>query len=636
MVTYVTPGVYFKTSDQDQRAIDFLRTDIAAFIGIAERGALHTPTRVNSWAQFNALFGGFLPGGYLAYSVKAFFENGGRTCVVIRVAHADARAASVDLPDELGVATLTVAARSPGTWGERLAVQVTHTHGAATVSSSDPQPSDRLSSYVDSFVGFGSGALVRIYQPKLPTPVEQYRTLIGVQPALNALQWDAPLGAGFNLAQPIYFEIHDFTLSVYLDGRLAEVHTGLAFTDYDDCADDPTIKCSTVTVVNAASQLIDLTDLHSPSLYADRLPAPTTIPAPLTNGVDGLTNLTTDDFTGDPGAELRWGLRTLELVDEVAIVAIPDINIQPAAPTIYAPLPVTPPDCCIEPCPPTVSPVVPTPPELPPKFSRSEIFAVQQALVRHCETQRDRIALLDPPYPARQGEIDLGEIQSWRQRFDSSYAALYYPWVLVYDPLRLGGQVVRAIPPSGHVAGIYARSDTTYGVHKAPANEPLRWAQDVLVIVNDAVQGILNPLGINAVRPLNGRGLRVYGARTLSSDTSWRYVNVRRLLMMIEEAVDESLQWAVFEPNDFNLRQLLILTISSFLRALWQRGALVGAEETDAFFVKCDEENNPPYLAALGQLIVDVGVAPVKPAEFVVFSVGRIEDGFTVSEQRGV
>jgi phage tail sheath protein FI len=277
---------------------------------------------------------------------------------------------------------------------------------------------------------------------------------------------------------------------------------------------------------------------------------------------------------------------------------------------------------------------IPTP-EIPPKFSREDIFAAQQALILHCETQRDRLAVIDPPFPARQGEVDLGEIQSWRLRFDTSYAALYYPWVLVYDPLRLGRQIVRAIPPSGHVAGIMARSDRAIGVHKAPANELLRWAQDVMVVVSAEMQGILNPMGVNCLRPLLGRGLRVYAARTMSSDSAWRYVNVRRLLLMIEEAVEESLQWAVFEPNDFTLRQMLILTIGSFLRALWTRGALVGADEEEAFFVKCDEENNPPYLADLGQLVVDVGVAPVKPAEFVVFSIGRVENVFELTEQRG-
>jgi phage tail sheath protein FI len=182
------------------------------------------------------------------------------------------------------------------------------------------------------------------------------------------------------------------------------------------------------------------------------------------------------------------------------------------------------------------------------------------------------------------------------------------------------------------MAGVIAQTDLTIGVHKAPANVELAWAQDVTTAVDSNIQGILNPLQINCTRLLAGRGLRIYGARTLSSDTSWLYINIRRLLMLIEKSVEISTQWSVFEPNDYYLRQSLVLAISSFLESLWKKGALSGGSAADSFFVKCDEENNPPGLADLGQPIVEVGVAPTYPAEFVIFRIGRTKDALEITE----
>ena len=207
---------------------------------------------------------------------------------------------------------------------------------------------------------------------------------------------------------------------------------------------------------------------------------------------------------------------------------------------------------------------------------------------------------------------------------------------MVRDPLRLGGQRVRAIPPSGHVAGVIAQTDLAIGVHRAPANIALRWIHGTTLDITAEWQGILNPAHVNCLRHFPGRGYRVYGARTLSSDTTWRFLNVRRLLLMLETAVSYAIQWAVFEPNNFYLRQTVTLTITSFLNALWQRGALVGNTEEEAFFVRCDEENNPSFIIDSGQLIVDIGVAPAQPAEFVIFRIGRTQDELEITEQIGV
>ena len=281
-------------------------------------------------------------------------------------------------------------------------------------------------------------------------------------------------------------------------------------------------------------------------------------------------------------------------------------------------------------------PAVPRAPsvgDLPPVFPESAIYQVQSALIQHCEKLRDRIALLEPPFSAsRDDKLGVGAVRAWRSRFDSKYAALYYPWLRVVDPLRSPLSLVREIPPSGHVAGQYAQNDSQFGVHKAPANVPLIWAEDVTVFVDDAVHGILNSGGINAIRPLPGRGLRIFGARTVSSDADWRYVNVRRLMMMIEKAIEVAIQWAVFEPNSTLTRTKLNLTLTNFLLSLWQRGALMGAAAEDAFFVKCDDDNNPPEERDQGRLVATIGVAPSRPFEFIILRVGRAHNQFEISE----
>ena len=222
-------------------------------------------------------------------------------------------------------------------------------------------------------------------------------------------------------------------------------------------------------------------------------------------------------------------------------------------------------------------PAVPRAPsvgDLPPVFPEGAIYQVQSALIQHCEKLRDRIALLDPPFSAaRDDKLGVGAVRAWRSRFDSKYAAFYYPWLRVVDPLRSPMSLVREIPPSGHVAGQYAQNDFQFGVHKAPANAPLIWAEDVTVFVDDAVHGILNPAGINAIRPLPGRGLRIFGARTVSSDTDWQYVNVRRLMMMIEKAIEAAIQWAVFEPNSTLTRDQAQSDVDEFLAFVCGSGA---------------------------------------------------------------
>ena len=246
------------------------------------------------------------------------------------------------------------------------------------------------------------------------------------------------------------------------------------------------------------------------------------------------------------------------------------------------------------------------------------VRAVQTAMITHCERMGDRVAVLDAP-PGMKPQ----EIQNWRvniANYDSSYAALYYPWIRVFDPMA-GRSAL--IPPSGHMAGIWARNDNTRGVHKAPANEVIGGALDTEYQITRGEQDGLNPNGINCIRAFPGRGVRVWGARTLSSDPSWTYLNVRRLFNMIEKSIDNGTQWVVFEPNDFALWQRINRTVTAFLTMVWRSGALFGATPAQAFYVKCDEETNPPEARDLGMVTVEIGVAPVKPAEFVIFRISQ-------------
>ena len=246
-------------------------------------------------------------------------------------------------------------------------------------------------------------------------------------------------------------------------------------------------------------------------------------------------------------------------------------------------------------------------------LDKDGVKAVQLAMIGHAERMQDRIAIIDP-LP----NLNPQEVKKWRNtesNFDSKFAALYYPWIMVNGP---DGKPM-AVPPCGHVAGIWARNDAERGVHKAPANEVVRGALNPVAQITKGEQDTLNPVGVNCIRTFTGMGVRVWGARTLSSDPAWRYINVRRLFNYVEKSIEGGTQWVVFEPNDQNLWERVKRDVGAFLMGVWRDGALFGATPGQAFFVKCDEELNPQDVRDRGQLIIEIGMAPVKPAEFVIF-----------------
>ncbi len=247
----------------------------------------------------------------------------------------------------------------------------------------------------------------------------------------------------------------------------------------------------------------------------------------------------------------------------------------------------------------------------------------QDKLVAHCENLADRVPILDVPgADLKPTDIDPNNTNKSYEMPQSNkgFGAVYYPWIAVRDPLDRNSREPIMVPPSGHIAGVWARTDATRGVHKAPANEPLRGAISLAYRLTRDEQGGLNTAGINCIRHFSREGIRVWGARTINTD-EWRYLNVRRLFNMIEESIAESTRWTVFEPNDQTLWKSIRRDINAFLTNIWRTGALMGATPEEAFFVKCDEETNPPEVVDSGTVITIIGIAPVKPAEFVVFRI---------------
>jgi phage tail sheath protein FI len=665
MPTYFTPGVYYERADADHGAIAPLRTDIAGFVGIARRGPLHRAFPVASWRQFVAVYGDFTGAGYLAYGVRAFFENGGRRCWVVRVASAAAATARTiqeeQVPPPPSVThPWNLEASSPGVWGNDLEAEWRQTHRAQTTA--DPASSTPEFAAVASVAGFERGTHVRVTQG----PVTDYRVVSAVDPDRRRLYWVHPLPRNslpyeqplrLGSVRPLVDSI-EYTLLVHELGRLHSVVERLSLTPEHARYGPRVLPLLRLPPDGLAAGARPLDDAPPPVVIVERRdPATVVLLQPfavaalarraLAGGLDGLAALRVRDFVGEPaalsdddttGRSKRAGLRALEPISEVALVAVPDIHIRAAAPPRKRPPPVCVPDPCL-PAPP-VGPAVPRVPstgDLPPRFGPEAVFEVEQAMVEHCALLHDRFALLDPPFDTvRSSGSGIGPLRAWRRRFDSDLAGLYAPWLLVPDPLLLDPSGLRAVPPSGHVAGFIARTDLTVGVHRAPANGALAWIQGTTLTIDDSQHGVLNPEHVNAIRSFAGRGLRIFGARTLSSNPAWRFVNVRRLLLMLEKAIRLGIQWATFEPHNRQTRAKLHLALTSLLLEVWRRGALAGRTAAEAFYVNCGEVENPPAIRDRGMLVAEVGVAPTTPFEFIVVRVGVSDNALEVHETGAV
>jgi hypothetical protein len=373
-----------------------------------------------------------------------------------------------------------------------------------------------------------------------------------------------------------------FTLLVKEGNRTLET--------FEDVTTEKRSKNYVVTKVKAESKLIVVEEVGK-GTQAELRPKAGTMALTGGKAVAPPPRLAPDDYVGD--AADRTGFSGLEAVDDVTMVAVPDLMAAYQAGTL----------------------------------DLEGVKAVQLQMIAHCELMGDRMAILDTP-PG----LNAQQITEWRTDvagYDSKFAALYWPWIKVFDP---PSGTDTFIPPSGHMAGVWGRNDDTRGVHKAPANEVVRGVIDLEVSITKGEHDQLNPAGINCIRSFPGRGIRVWGARTLSSDPEWRYINVRRLFNYLEKSIERGTQWVVFEPNDMDLWGRIRRTITAFLSRAWRDGALFGATPSEAFFVKCDTETNPPDVIDAGQVVCLVGICPVKPAEFVVFKLSQFSAGSAIEE----
>jgi hypothetical protein len=615
-----------------------VRTDVAGFAGFAERGPLPPPVtdlnfdpstialRLTSWKEYTAHFGGFTRYGYLAYAVRAFFENGGTECYVARVA-----AITADDPQgRPSNALVTVPAGAPAPIPAlTLTADVARNSNTIPISAHLLNAGDfiALSSagYSDSATVTAVNGLTAILSRRLGAAHPKDTPVLRADGscyfvARSAGNWGNRLRLRLTALDGGFFALR-VTLESGDDVQPMEeeFYTRLTLT-----AGDP--KKYAPDVLRDRSNLLDcvLSDNSSKQMSTAVFAADLS----LSGGRDGLTNVTQFDFTGGPD-DMR-GLRLLEGIDDVAMLCVPDaVFVQPPDP----PPPKPPLD---DPCHPVLTkpdvPAAPPDPTSKPASITDEAQRyIQHSMIEQCDRLRDRVAILDPP-PGMQAR----QIQLWPEAEDlrnpmGKFAALYYPWLKVPDALAITGPN-REVPPCGHVAGIYARTDHTFGVQKPPANEELEFAADVVTSVSDLDQESLNDFRVNCIRAFPGRGILVWGARSLSTDAQWKFIHVRRLMSMIEDSVDQSMRWVVFEPNNEALRRTLVHSLNVFLEGIWRAGGLRGTSTAQAYFVRCDETNNPQAVIDAGQLICQVGIAIAAPMEFLVFEIRRTVAGSEVVE----
>ncbi len=641
MPEYLSPGVYVEEVPAGPRPIEGVGTSTAGFVGLTERGPT-TPRLVTNWGDYVRWFGETIDPvtSFMPFGVRGFFDNGGQRAFIARVVGNGAIAASANYVAP-GAANdpqnvLQMQAIGPGVWGNNLLVRIQ----AATQNPAswfritlmyyrdgipspfvDPTNPANLSSpfrrepdvfedydnltdvagrsnFVESLINTASKLVDVQYVhlgagtafPARPNDVALDPGLATADlPTANAdtvlrVFARVPGAAGDNIQVTVAAGTDPNTFQVTIDD-------GVNPENYDNIPDAN--PGQVIETVNGQSALARAAwwQANPPNPVVPSRPndgGPTNLAnggagSALIGGTAGAA-ITPTEFSGDPSVppDQRTGLAGLASIDEVNMLVAPD--------------------------------------EVNGNINNS--FQITNALVDQCETLRDRFAILS----IAQGQ---GDVQTILPPRDSTYGAVYYPWIRIFDSRTQGTPL---IPSVGHVAGIYARTDITRGVHKAPANEtvrgminrdlgPNRKPLEFQIVKGE--QDILNPRGVNVIRDFraDGRGIRVWGARTMSSDPLWKYVSVRRLFLFVEESIDEGTQWVVFEPNDEKLWARVRLVISNFLRTVWRSGALQGTTEDEAFFVRCDRTTMTQDDIDNGRLICEIGIAPVKPAEFVIFRI---------------
>jgi phage tail sheath protein FI len=676
MPEYLSPGVHVEETSFRGKPIEGVSTSTAGLVGRARTGREGRPTLVTSFTQFVREFGQPIyppdptAGDMLGHAVRGFFDNGGSRAWIVRVLGSGADASDSTASTNAGHGVVLGLPRNttvlPGANPVRLASLRGVTGGAvlefhsrpsataafstvhtATVNSWDPilgtvtlnnaipagvtldwrhtyvlvtgvaphggvvagsvpvfealdrgvagdelrvalvptdRPPVRLTDGVNpgdtvltvaTVGGFYTGALVEVENGS----AKYQATVTDVDPTLRQITLDTAAPVGFTYIAPAdpttgagFLRVLELAVEVRRGDTVLESFTNLSWNPdplpdsfsryYVERLNDPDTGSAYISVIAPVGP--------TANALADQPASIDGQPITLGGGDDGIAPTEIELIGADLGPGQRTGIQSLKDRDDVSMVAVPGVVSE----------------------------------------------AVQGALITHAELMKYRVAVLDGERDA----ADVPSIEAHRNAYDSSHAAYYTPWLETLD-LNTGRTLL--VPPSGHVMGIWARSDNQRGVHKAPANEVVRGITDVAVPFTTGEQDVLNPLGVNLVREFTGRGIRVWGARTLSSDPEWKYLNVRRLFAFIERSIDLGTQWVVFEPNNPALWARVTSTIEAFLFGVWKTGALMGTSPKEAYFVRCDRTTMTQDDLDNGRLVVLVGLAPTKPAEFVIFRIGQ-------------
>lgn len=621
MPEYLAPGVFVEEMDSGSKPIEGVGVNTAAFIGYAKSGDYNTPTFISNYTQF----------------VQTFGE--------------EENAITLALCKELGLTVETIRSAKKASrkgWREfasdfleqqkRTNPSIPNFRGLATKYNI---PQDNLpyidGSYLAHAVrGYYDNGGGRAYIIRVARPEDIEALSYSDNAAASVGSASTPAAIAKADAGPLLIKAaapgaagNDIKVAFEHVGDGGEFRMTVTQKDTKEefpGRNKPALTLDTATSI--ASKLIQIERVATATAVrpdakefsltdgADAASVPATIgsgqaltaSSPFTNG---LATLKANDFIGDEAN--RTGLGGLCAIEDVNFIAAPDLMAgvwkHEALPGggVLERLDITP-------------------------DREKAILDAQCQLVMHCERMGDRMAIIDP-LPGKTPQQIRDVTNNTAYNCDHGQAAIYYPWIKISDPVRKGAQLF--VPPSGHVAGVWARAASERGVHKAPANEALMGAVALEYYTSKGEQEILNPDGINAIRSFPGQGIRIWGARTLStrSNPSWKYVNVRRLFNYIESSLDRGLQWVVFEPNDAELWGRVRRNVAAFLWTCWKEGMLFGSTPDMAFYVKCDDETNPQEMIDLGRLYCEIGVNPVKPAEFVIIRIGQWSSGGSVSEQ---
>ncbi|MDT5296271.1 MAG: uncharacterized protein QOJ76_3151 [Acidobacteriota bacterium] len=641
MPEYLAPGVYVEEVSYRAKSIEGVSTTVTGFVGPTRYGPVGgDPELLTSFADFERIYGGIdslvfepnPPGtnqetqlNFMAHAVRAFFDNGGTKLYVTRIYEYDTTTSPV--PEDTGKASApgspaVVFARFPGSGGNmRITISV---KAGPNVLTADADDNTVVSGLTDNDLVYISQ--IQSGSPPLgANPVAEGFYDVS-KDADGVVTFDNSTTTGvIGLADFVtrrHYSVHLVTVivSVRRPGRFSSdeligefsLSPGSRNSLSNYFQDEPDSRNRFLHVpfairpgnIDTGSELADALlgsgmagvirrqvasddelQTFSPPNQQRPTPSELTVTLNLTGGSDGRLP-TANSYRGSDTGTSMQGLFAFEGIDEISIVAAPGYSFHSE--------------------------------QLDETEDDRRASQITQYLLTHVEKMRYRVAVLDAP-----NNFVLSEVRNFRGKFDSKYAALYYPWVTQLDATDPDGIREIELPPSGFVAGIYARNDVEHGVFKAPANEIVRGAIGFEMLLNKAQQDVLNPEGINCFRFFEGRGFRLWGARTISSDPEWKYISVRRYFAYLEHSVDKGTQWAVFENNNEALWANIRRTVEDFLFNEWRSGALLGTKSEEAFFVRCDRSTMTQNDLDNGRLICLVGVAVVKPAEFVIFRIGQ-------------